>query len=129
MWLNNDDIRWHDDRPEAVRRCAVNLPVDAPLPDDLEWTVVERFRDRDRWVDVVIIEGPRLPLHVAGEFMTKWMSFDQLRNSIARALAAAFLPKVQQQEFWSASIGTPTTMSGTTTSWSNLGSLGFSTTK
>ena len=82
---------WHDQRDDVVGRCRVDLPVDAPLPDDLEWTVVDRTRDRDRWVDVVVIEGDNLPRHMAGEMMTTWRSFKELRDAIARALTEAIL--------------------------------------
>ena len=82
---------WHDQRDGVVGRCRVDLPVDAPLPDDLEWTVVDRTRDRDRWVDVVVIEGDNLPRHMAGEMMTAWRSFKELRDAIARAITEAIL--------------------------------------
>ena len=83
---------WNDTRDGAVGRCRVDLPIDAPLPDDLGergWAVVDRYRDRNRWVDVVIIEGDTLPRHMAGEYMTEWRSFDDLREAVARSLAEA----------------------------------------
>mgnify|MGYP001609019310 FL=1 len=131
---------WHDQRDGAVGRCRVDLPVDAPLPDDLEWTVVDRTRDRDRWVDVVVIEGDNLPRHMAGEMMTTWRSFKELRDTIARAITEAILgPQQAALQFGGQAIytnpsifaGTPT---GTTTGglgqWglSGLGSLTTTTT-
>ena len=123
QWPSADP--WHDQRDDLVGRCLVDLPVDAPLPDDLEWTVVDRTRDRDRWVDVVVIEGDNLPRHMAGEAMTAWRSFKELRDAIARAITEAILgPQQDVLQFAGQTIYTnPNALAGTLTGI-NTSSLG-----